>query len=700
MSEDLETVSNGRAGCPKIIASGILASVMVFGIPSFTTYVSADEETDSTVYISEVTEGASEDVALSDSSEAVLQDETSDVELILSEEIPSEEWVKETAVSEVISDINIEDVEFDVTPVTDEKFAIDASSDAEPVDTVTDSETVSFEAVPTDEIVLPAEVSPLTGEDDLNPTVLLDAATITSDELADELTAETEDISILRDRGEGVDGFVTRCYEIALGREPDTEGLNSWVSQLMNREACGISVAFGFVYSQEFQDAGFDNSVYVEKMYNMLLGRASDDSGKAYWVNQLNNGTSREEIFAGFANSLEFYNLCNSYGIYAGYYISNIGMQRNSDINNFVYRLYNVCLGRDGDMFGQASWVQKLASGGVSGAQAAHGFFFSPEFIDQNYSAYDYVYLMYVAFFNRIGDDAGLLSWADELRNGYMSREQVFDGFANSPEFMTLCSEYGIERGDSNYGVQYDNGREHGNIAGFDHLYEMEDIIGDRYNVNIFIGDEVPTEVLDMCNMVDCCDYNYVKAALASLDDYLAFFPDGFFDKLIYNELTDFNIYLSGSGDAAGFTNQTDYGERIVCYDVQYVVDDCTTVTHEISHCIDQALLYESRFDEDIGFTESKWSRFNPLNFNYSNTYDHYSIEGYEEYFISDYSASFATEDRAQLFEYAMLNYEYDIGYLYNGPLRGKMEYYCKAIREYFDSTDWPEIMPWEYVLQ
>ena len=40
-----------------------------------------------------------------------------------------------------------------------------------------------------------------------------------------------------------------------------------------------------------------------------------DDEGLNDWVNQLDNGTSRETVFWGFANSQEFANLVASYGL-------------------------------------------------------------------------------------------------------------------------------------------------------------------------------------------------------------------------------------------------------------------------------------------------------------------------------------------------------------------------------------------------
>ncbi|MCQ2482475.1 MAG: DUF4214 domain-containing protein, partial [Clostridia bacterium] len=254
-------------------------------------------------------------------------------------------------------------------------------------------------------------------------------------------------LSIKSSASSGVEDFVTRCYQIALGRQPDSEGLKSWTQKLTEGSACGVSVAYGFVYSPEFQNAGFDNATYVEKMYNMLLGRDSDASGKEYWVNALNNGQSREDIFYGFANSQEFYNLCDSYGIFAGHYLQGIGMERNADINCFVNNFYVICLGRKGDLNGQANWVEQLASGYLTGTVMAYGFIFSGEFIKKETTNAEYVTTLYRTFLSREPDKESLDSWVHELAYGYQSRERVFNGFAMSIEFDSLCASYGIIRG-------------------------------------------------------------------------------------------------------------------------------------------------------------------------------------------------------------------------------------------------------------
>ncbi len=113
----------------------------------------------------------------------------------------------------------------------------------------------------------------------------------------------------------GVEGFVTRMYNVCLLRDPDTTGYNYWIEKLRSGKMTGKEVAHGFIFSNEFVGRKLSNADYVERLYESFLGRSSDASGKKYWVNKLKNGASRETVFNGFVDSTEFKKICQSYGI-------------------------------------------------------------------------------------------------------------------------------------------------------------------------------------------------------------------------------------------------------------------------------------------------------------------------------------------------------------------------------------------------
>lgn len=76
-----------------------------------------------------------------------------------------------------------------------------------------------------------------------------------------------------------VEDFVKRLYSVCLDREPDSEGLKSWTQQLENHELTGAGAAYGFIYSEEFQNKNATNEQYVEYMYQPSVWLQG-----GYWV--------------------------------------------------------------------------------------------------------------------------------------------------------------------------------------------------------------------------------------------------------------------------------------------------------------------------------------------------------------------------------------------------------------------------------
>ena len=244
----------------------------------------------------------------------------------------------------------------------------------------------------------------------------------------------------------GIDDFVERCYTVTLDRGSDPDGFADWKGQLTGGKSVGVNIAYGFLFSKEYANKNKSNEDYVKDLYMLFMGRTPDEDGFNDWVGQLNSGKSRVEVFAGFANSQEFYNICDGYGITAGRFV--IGYDRNqvNNVNLFVERLYKVCFNRRGDKDGQRDWVEKLLKKEITGSECARSFIFSQEYINLGLSDEEYVKNLYIAFMGREYDEGGYNNWMTGLKNG-MTRDEVFAGFANSAEFDTICKGYGINRG-------------------------------------------------------------------------------------------------------------------------------------------------------------------------------------------------------------------------------------------------------------
>ena len=244
-----------------------------------------------------------------------------------------------------------------------------------------------------------------------------------------------------------VEAFVTRNYELVLGRFPDETGLDNWTNAIMSLRNTGVHTAYGFFFSPEYINMNTTNEEFVTTLYNVFLERDPDPQGMANWIGQLESGASREQVFAGVANSREFFNLCTGYGITAGHYVQGVPLERQQNVNAFVARLYGIVLNRTGDYSGHEYWVRQLINNENTGAGVAYGFFFS----DEISWVYDdspewYALDLYRVMLGRHPDQAGFNSWVNQLYNE-TDRMSVFRGFAYSQEFTNICAEYGITRG-------------------------------------------------------------------------------------------------------------------------------------------------------------------------------------------------------------------------------------------------------------
>ena len=113
-------------------------------------------------------------------------------------------------------------------------------------------------------------------------------------------------------------------------------------------------------------------------------------------------------------------------------------------VQEFVARLYRVCLDREPEAGGLAWWVERLKTKQETGGSCAWGFFDSTEFRNHRYGNSAFLDHAYKAFFDRRPDAAGKSYWLSEMKKG-MTRKQVIAGFAASNEWKALCKQYGIK---------------------------------------------------------------------------------------------------------------------------------------------------------------------------------------------------------------------------------------------------------------
>lgn len=113
---------------------------------------------------------------------------------------------------------------------------------------------------------------------------------------------------------------------------------------------------------------------------------------------------------------------------------------------DFVERLYQVCLERDASEMELAYYLWELTQNGKTGIEVAYNFIFSDEFVAKNYCDYHYVFSLYKAFMGRTPAESETGYWVWRLQQGSL-REEIFNEFAVSQEFGSICTRSGISQG-------------------------------------------------------------------------------------------------------------------------------------------------------------------------------------------------------------------------------------------------------------
>ncbi len=243
----------------------------------------------------------------------------------------------------------------------------------------------------------------------------------------------------------GIEGFVYRLYNIALSRDAEEAGLADWTNRLKTKKENAAQVAWGIFFSKEFQNKNYTDAQYIEMLYKTMFGRDSDNEGKKYWLECLDNGVSREYVYRGFAESAEFSNLCSSFGVERGFVTLGQYRDRNMQATGFIARLYTKMLGRKFDEDGLEYWCEKyLTRENTIEEIASHGFLHSEELANLNLSDEEFVIRMYETFLNREPEEDGLNDWIGRLERGEVTRDTLVYGFTHSQEFGNLKAEYNL----------------------------------------------------------------------------------------------------------------------------------------------------------------------------------------------------------------------------------------------------------------
>jgi hypothetical protein len=106
--------------------------------------------------------------------------------------------------------------------------------------------------------------------------------------------------------------FLASLYATALLRFPDDAGLGFFAARLQSAQCRGdaqdeaAGVARFFFTSPEYRSRGRSNAAFVDDLYDGLLARLPDSTGRAFWISQLQAGATRDMVIDAFLGSSEF----------------------------------------------------------------------------------------------------------------------------------------------------------------------------------------------------------------------------------------------------------------------------------------------------------------------------------------------------------------------------------------------------------
>ncbi len=244
---------------------------------------------------------------------------------------------------------------------------------------------------------------------------------------------------------------------------------------------------------------------------------------------------------------------------------------------------------------------------------------------------------------------------------------------------------------------------ENPDAAGLAECEKLAGEISEKYGVAILLGDD-PVAPDDYSFAAEHQVSAY-KQALQALDAAMGRFPEDFFrvaGRSSNNPKLQINLVraiVPNRYDVPAADEGLQYWIKQEAYITLVVCDQIErNFYHELCHFLDTYVnAHTSAYDY--------WSFCNPEGFAYDESYTKYEshadspyLKGEERVFIDAYSMTYAYEDRATVFEYAMKD---GCGeYFESEALQNKLIIVCRAIRRAFGWRYDERTFPWEQYLK
>lgn len=239
--------------------------------------------------------------------------------------------------------------------------------------------------------------------------------------------------------------FVNRAYELVLNRKPSADELKAMSTKLVNGEEA-VDLVGSLFESDEFARRKLSIDDQIKLVYKVLLNRDADEAGFKYYKDLMSNGYGILYPFAIIANSKECRDFMDIYSVNAGTYVDKDVTDNNMAVKPFVERLYSGFMCRTYDAEGLRHWMVQLSTKKMTGQEVAEFFYGSPEFQGLNLGNEEFIKRLYNVCLGREADADGLKYWLGQFDNEHHSKTWVLQGFLNSAEFNQLCDQYKINK--------------------------------------------------------------------------------------------------------------------------------------------------------------------------------------------------------------------------------------------------------------
>lgn len=109
--------------------------------------------------------------------------------------------------------------------------------------------------------------------------------------------------------------FVTRLYDICLGREASQKDKAYWTGCLEGKLLTGSSLINAFLESEEFKMKQLSDEEYISVMYNLCFERDPDEEERKQWGNYLLQTVDKNSMVQELFGTIEFKRVCSKYTI-------------------------------------------------------------------------------------------------------------------------------------------------------------------------------------------------------------------------------------------------------------------------------------------------------------------------------------------------------------------------------------------------